>query len=99
MGEDGTIENSAIFKQFLKSKYRFILKMTLFFSLAYLLLPLCIIFAPGWMNTTIFGSLTIAWFIAFLQFPLTWIAGIIYFKKAKYYDQLIRQMKRRGNLS
>lgn len=95
MNKVESISHSFVFKQLLKSKHRFILSTALISLSTYFLLPLLIILFPGWMNTAVLGSFTIAWLLAFAQFPFVWIIGLVYFKKAKYFDHLVDHIKQR----
>lgn len=83
-----------LFYQLLKEKRRFLFSVIPFLIIFYFSLPLTIAFFPDQMNNSPpFINLPWSWLYAFAQFLVTWLLGLVYWQKAKRYDQLVEQMK------
>lgn len=67
--------------QSLRKKFRgFVFPLTAFFLAWYFLYVLMSIFAPGFMNTVVFGKVTIGLIFGFLQFVTTFAITFYYAK-------------------
>ncbi|MBO8170757.1 MAG: DUF485 domain-containing protein [Bacillaceae bacterium] len=87
------ILHSESFQNLLKQKKSVIIPLTIFFVSAYFLLPLAVSLAPQWINRPLFHSFTWAWGLAFFQFVMVWIIGMIYAYKSKKWDRLVQQIQ------
>ncbi len=67
--------------QSLRKKFRgFVFPLTAFFLAWYFLYVLMSIFAPGFMNTVVFGKVTVGLIFGFLQFVTTFAITFYYAK-------------------
>lgn len=90
------IVQSSTFQKLLHEKKKFIIPFTIFFFCFYFALPILTSYTTI-LNNPLFGSITWAWGFAFLQFIMTWLFCMIYYKKATKFDELSEQiLKERG---
>ncbi len=58
---------------------------------SYFILPVALAYFPNVMNHAMFiGGPSIAWVYTFLQIPLTWLLGWVYWHKSKQYDKYVQ---------
>jgi uncharacterized membrane protein (DUF485 family) len=99
------IEREPDFRALLAAKARFIVPATIFFVVYYFLLPVLVGYAPGLMETKVFGDVNVAYLFALSQFVVAWVIMALYVRRAKVFDAMaaaivkrIASMKR-GNAS
>jgi len=90
--EYSAIRKSAYFQQLLREKKRFIIPLTVFFFCFYFALPILTSYTTI-LNEPFFGSITWAWVLAFLQFVMTWVLCMLYYKKAAKFDRLSERIR------
>lgn len=67
--------------------------------ICYFAIPVSLAFFPSKVNQfQLFGLISFTWFYTFLQIPLTWILGWIYWYKAKKLDEKMKAVVQ-GELS
>lgn len=77
-----------------KERRMFFTKVILFSLVFYLSLPIGIgVFPDAFTSSSPVWKISWSWLYAFLQVIMTWIIGWIYWKKAKYFDELITQYR------
>lgn len=76
------------FQQLLQAKRRFIIPATIFFVVYYFALPVLVGFAPGLMQTRIFGPVNLAYLFALSQFFVAWIIAALYVRAAGKFDRM-----------
>ncbi|PWA08384.1 DUF485 domain-containing protein [Pueribacillus theae] len=87
------------FHQVMQEKKQLVINLLAFLFVFYFSLPFSLAVFPTFMNKKIFDTgFTWAWLYAFLQIPLTWILGWIYYRKAKRLDQFVEQLKQEAEL-
>lgn len=74
-------------------KYRFIILLICVLSISYFLLPMMLALFPDFVETKVIGQISIIWIYTFLQIPITWILGWIYYQKAKEFDRQIEELE------
>ncbi|GAC1395533.1 MAG: DUF485 domain-containing protein [Vulcanimicrobiaceae bacterium] len=82
-----TVEHSADFVALMRAKARFIVPATIFFLAYYFLLPVAVGYAPGLMETKIFGNVNLAYLFALSQFAMVWIIMVLYIRAARGFDE------------
>ncbi|WP_409291280.1 DUF485 domain-containing protein [Peribacillus sp. SCS-37] len=93
------IANSAVFKELLSEKKKFIMPVTIFFFCFYFALPILTSYSTV-LNHKFIGSITWAWVFAFLQFVMTWGLCMLYSRRAARFDRLAdKVMQERGRTS
>lgn len=77
-----------------KERRKFFTKIILFSLVFFLSLPIGIgVFPKAFTSSSPIMGISWAWLYAFMQVITTWIIGWIYWKKAKYFDELITQYR------
>ena len=76
------------FKNLISAKIRFILPAVIFFIVYYFALLVLVGYAPGLMETRVFGVVNLAYLFALSQFFMAWILAAIYVKKAGKFDAM-----------
>ncbi|MGG3883860.1 DUF485 domain-containing protein [Brevibacillus panacihumi] len=87
-----TVDHSAVFRQLIQKKKRFLIPMCLFFLFFYFSLPVLIIIKPEWTNQAVYGSISLAWIYAAAQCLMTLLLSSIYMLRARHYDQVAAQI-------
>ncbi|MFY0543480.1 DUF485 domain-containing protein [Brevibacillus sp. H7] len=82
------------FHQLIRTKKRLLIPLTLFFLAYTLALPICTSYFSVWMNSPVFGVITLAWVFAFSQFLMTLLLSIVYLVQAKRFDRIVDDMTR-----
>jgi len=82
------VEAMKEFKTLLASKRKFILPATIFFIIYYFALPVLVGYAPGLMDTKVFGVINIAYLFALSQFFMAWIIAALYVRAASKWDDM-----------
>jgi uncharacterized membrane protein (DUF485 family) len=85
-------ESTRLFALLIKRKKRYLAWMSLTFLTVYFLLPILIAVVPDWMNTAVYGRMTVAWIWAVAQCLLTLLLATFYIVKARQFDRLARQV-------
>lgn len=80
------------FHQLMREKNRFILPAIIFSLVFYFTLPVMTSYSTI-LNTPAIGDLTWAWLFAFSQFVMTWTLCVLYSRRARKFDELVRQLK------
>ncbi|TCP30901.1 uncharacterized membrane protein (DUF485 family) [Scopulibacillus darangshiensis] len=80
------------FQQLLKAKKRFIVPAIIFIAAFFIFLPIMTTYSTV-LNKPLIGPITWAWFLAFLQFIMTWTMAGLYSNKAAKFDHLSDQIK------
>ncbi|MCZ8533832.1 DUF485 domain-containing protein [Psychrobacillus psychrodurans] len=80
------IAESEEFKALKKKKNKFILPMTIFFLLSYILLPILTSYTTI-LNNNAFGDIAWVWIYAFALFVMTWVLCMIYVRRANEFDK------------
>ncbi|RNB86447.1 DUF485 domain-containing protein [Brevibacillus panacihumi] len=86
------IDHSALLRQLIQKKKRFLIPMCLFFLFFYFSLPVLIIIKPEWMNQAVYGSISLAWIYAAAQCLMTLLLSSIYMLRARHFDQMAAQI-------
>jgi len=76
------------FKKLLASKRKFIVPATIFFVVYYFALPVSVGYAPGLMDTKVFGVVNLAYLFALSQFFMAWIIAALYVRAAGKWDDM-----------
>lgn len=91
-GRDYTaIAESADFRELMRSKYRFLVPMSIFFMVFYFTLPVLTSYSDV-LNKPAIGDISWAWLFASAQFIMTWTLCIIYSRRAAKFDQLVEKI-------
>lgn len=85
------IAESADFKELLRSKYRFLVPMSIFFMVFYFTLPVLTSYFNV-LNKSAIGDISWAWLFAAAQFIMTWTLCIIYSRRAAKFDLLVEKI-------
>jgi uncharacterized membrane protein (DUF485 family) len=80
------IAESEEFKALKKKKNKFILPITIFFLLSYILLPILTSYTTI-LNNNAFGDIAWVWIYAFALFVMTWVLCMIYVRRANEFDK------------
>lgn len=89
---------TAEFKALVAAKIRFILPATIFFIVYYFALPILVGYAPGLMDTKVFGPVNIAYLFALSQFFMAWILAYVYLRKAGTFDTMAKNIIAKLNI-
>ena len=90
-GDYTSITQSSSFQTLLSEKKKFIVPFTIFFFFFYFALPLLTSYSTI-LNYKFVGNITWAWVFAFLQFVMTWVLCMIYYKKAGKFDEMVNNV-------
>ena len=90
------VADESEFKELLASKRRFIVPATVFFVLYYFALPVLVGYAPGLMDTRVFG-VNLAYLFALSQFFMAWVVAALYVRAAGGWDETARRIIERLN--
>ncbi len=74
------------FKALVRAKINFIVPATLFFIAYYFALPILVGYAPGLMQTQVWGVVNIAYVFALSQFFMAWALAWLYLRAAGRFD-------------
>ncbi|SDN56622.1 Uncharacterized membrane protein, DUF485 family [Psychrobacillus sp. OK028] len=80
------IAESMEFKVLKKKKNKFILPITIFFLLSYILLPILTSYTTI-LNNNAFGDIAWVWVYALALFVMTWVLCMIYVRRANDFDK------------
>jgi uncharacterized membrane protein (DUF485 family) len=80
------------FRALLAAKKNFIVPATVFFVVYYFALPLLVSYAPGMMETKVFGVVNLAYLFALSQFFMAWIIAALYLRAAGRFDTMARDL-------
>ncbi|WP_419960785.1 DUF485 domain-containing protein [Psychrobacillus sp. BM2] len=80
------IAESTEFKTLKRKKKKFILPITIFFLLSYILLPILTSYTTI-LNNNAFGDIAWVWIYALLLFVMTWVLSMIYVRRANDFDK------------
>lgn len=80
------IAESPRFKELKRKKNRFILSVSIFFLLAYIMLPILTSYTTI-LNSPAIGDISWVWIYSLLLFIMTWTLSMIYVKKANGFDK------------
>ena len=80
------------FQALLRARRAFILPSTILFVLFYLLLPIGIGVAPGFMSQRVIGTLTLAYAFGLAQFVMAWALLALYMRAARRFDERARAL-------
>lgn len=80
------IAESHEFKSLKSKKNKFILPMSIFFLLAYIMLPILTSYT-NILNANAFGDVAWVWIYSLALFVMTWAFCMIYVKKANSFDK------------
>lgn len=80
------------FKALLAAKKNFIVPATVFFVVYYFALPLLVGYAPGVMETKVFGVVNLAYLFALSQFFMAWTIAALYLRAAGRFDTMARDL-------
>ena len=83
--------DSTRFAELLRTKRRFLIRATLFFTAYYFALPILCGYAPNLMSRKVLGSVSLAYLFALSQFVMAWALAAIYVRKARSLDELMRR--------
>lgn len=86
------IATSAQFQDLLDRKKGFIIPAFLFFLVYYLLLPILVGYAPTFMSTRVFGTVTLAYLFALSQFVVGWTIAGLYLRASAKFDRLVKNL-------
>lgn len=76
-----------------QKKYRFMIVLICILFMSYFLLPVMLAWFPEFIQLKVFGHVSIIWIYTFLQIPITWLLGWIYYQKAKEFDRQIEELE------
>jgi uncharacterized membrane protein (DUF485 family) len=76
------------FRALIKAKLKFIAPATVFFTVYYFALPVLVGYAPGLMETKIFGVINLAYLFALSQFVMAWTIAALYVRAAGRFDKM-----------
>ena len=80
------IAESAEFKSLKRKKSKFILPITIFFLLSYILLPILTSYTTI-LNNNAFGDIAWVWVYALALFVMTWVLCMVYVRRANDFDK------------
>jgi uncharacterized membrane protein (DUF485 family) len=80
------------FQALVAAKLRFIIPATIFFLLYYFALPLCVGYAPQFMETKLLGVINLAYLFALSQFFMAWILAALYLRAAGRFDAMAAEV-------
>lgn len=80
------IAESTEFKDLKRKKNKFILPITIFFLLSYILLPILTSYTTI-LNNNAFGDIAWVWIYALALFVMTWTLCMIYVRRANDFDK------------
>ncbi len=83
------------FKSLLKTKARFIVPATIFFTVYYFALPVLVGYFPAVMDKPVLGDVNLAYLFALSQFFMAWILAWLYVKAAAGWDRKVAEILRR----
>ncbi len=83
---------SATFRALIKSKLKFIVPATIFFTVYYFALPLLVGYAPELMGRRVFGVINIAYLFALSQFFVAWLIAALYVRIASRWDKMAAEI-------
>ena len=86
-GQWDQIAQSSAFKDLIRQKKRFIIPACIFFIVYYFALPILVGFAPGLMDTPVWGKVNLAYLFALSQFFMAWIIAGLYVVSANRTDE------------
>ncbi|MEK5145770.1 MULTISPECIES: DUF485 domain-containing protein [Psychrobacillus] len=80
------IAESTEFKSLKRKKNKFILPITIFFLLSYILLPILTSYTTI-LNNNAFGDIAWVWIYALSLFVMTWVLCMVYVRRANDFDK------------
>ena len=80
------IAESTEFKSLKRKKNKFILPITIFFLLSYILLPILTSYTTI-LNNNAFGDIAWVWIYALALFVMTWVLCMVYVRRANDFDK------------
>ncbi|MBB6099810.1 uncharacterized membrane protein (DUF485 family) [Deinobacterium chartae] len=89
----GRIAEQPSFKALVRQRNRFVIGMTVFSLVFYLLLPLLAGYAREFMATPVWGNINIAYLFAFAQFVVGGVLAALYVRRAAQFDQTVARLK------
>ncbi|MGH7897065.1 MAG: DUF485 domain-containing protein [Candidatus Binatia bacterium] len=78
-----------------RAKLRFIVPATVAFVVYYFALPILVGYAPGLMETEVFGPLNVAYVFALSQFFMAWTIAGLYVRAARRWDEQAEAIRAR----
>ncbi|HLM32364.1 MAG TPA: DUF485 domain-containing protein, partial [Solirubrobacterales bacterium] len=85
-------ERSDEFRELVRKRRRFVVPATIFFLAWYVAFILLAGYAPRFMGQSIYQGLTVGYVLALTQFPMVWILGGLYLRRAdRDFDPLARR--------
>ena len=84
------------FVALLRARRQFIVPLTIFFLLFYLALPVGIALAPGFMNSPLLESLSVANIFGFVQIVVALALLALYMHKARSFDAKAQEIVSRA---
>ena len=91
------------FRLLLIAKKGFVVPATLFFVVYYFALPVLVGYAPGFMDTPVWGPVNIAYLFALSQFFMAWIIAWLYVRAAREFDRfgerIHERLRKEGKVS
>jgi len=86
------IAASAPFRDLLNRKKSWVIPVFLFFLAYYFLLSILVGYAPRFMSTPVWGTVTLAYLFALSQFVVGWIIAGLYLKASAKFDRSIKDL-------
>lgn len=87
-----SITEHETFHQLMREKNRFIIPAIIFSLIFYFALPILTSYSTV-LNTKVVGDITWAWMFAISQFIMTWTLCVLYSRRARKFDALVKQLK------
>jgi uncharacterized membrane protein (DUF485 family) len=83
---------SVRFQRLLAIKKIFIVPVFVFFLVYYLMLPILLGYAPGFMSMRVVGTVTLAYLFALSQFVVGWTIAWLYLRASSRFDKLVKDV-------
>ena len=85
-------------QELLRKKRAFLVPATLFFVAYYFALPVLCGYAPELMATRVLGTVNVAYLLALSNFVMAWVVAGFYVRKARSFDAMAADLRRRAEL-
>jgi uncharacterized membrane protein (DUF485 family) len=92
----GAIERTPEFRALVRAKRAFIVPASLFFVAYYFALPALVGYWPEMMSRPVAGRINAAYLFALSQFVMAWALMAAYVHRARRYDRMAEQLRRRA---
>lgn len=86
------IEAMPEFHALLRAKRAFLLPACAFFVVYYFALPVLVGYWPELMSTRVAGRINLAYLFALSQFGMAWLLMAAYVRRARAFDQMVRDL-------